>query len=190
MIAPNNADELEGPLTLKQLTEYFCLHMNNGLKAMIIGIANGKFIPITSIDDVAQEVFLKIHKAALRNPHQVVDKPNAYLARTIYRGCTDYHRKHKKKEGTNIDWGDESYDKLSHHGYMPQEPGPVTEAIDRLNPKQREAMYLHYWLGLSFKEMADKLDVPVKTLLSRTQRGRQIIHEYLTLRPEYARLQR
>jgi RNA polymerase sigma-70 factor (ECF subfamily) len=47
------------------------------------------------------------------------------------------------------------------------------EAIERLSPEQREIITLHYFQGLSYKEMADTLGKPIGTIMSSLYYARQ-----------------
>ncbi|MBL4848983.1 MAG: sigma-70 family RNA polymerase sigma factor [Planctomycetes bacterium] len=47
----------------------------------------------------------------------------------------------------------------------------VHEHLERLGPKHREALTLHYLYGLTFQEVAESLGIPVGTVASRMRRG-------------------
>ncbi|AUW59373.1 RNA polymerase subunit sigma-70 [Sphingobium sp. SCG-1] len=51
----------------------------------------------------------------------------------------------------------------------------VARAMDQLPPEQREAVSLVLVEGLSYKEAAEALDVPIGTLTSRLVRGRSAL---------------
>ena len=74
---------------------------------------------------------------------------------------------------------------------VPDVPGPDTvqvaltrhlvhEALARLPEKQRDVVVLHYLHGLTAAEVAEVLQVPTGTVLSRLHTGRATLRELLT----------
>lgn len=55
------------------------------------------------------------------------------------------------------------------------EADAIDKAMNRLAPEQREVIALVLVEGLSYREAADILDVPIGTLTSRLTRGRQAL---------------
>lgn len=55
----------------------------------------------------------------------------------------------------------------------------VVEAIKRLEDKYRDALYLHYVMEKSVKEVAALLEVPEKTVYTRVERGKKKLLEML-----------
>ena len=55
----------------------------------------------------------------------------------------------------------------------------VTAAIDELPDGYRTAVLLADMQGLSYKEVADRMDCPVGTVMSRLHRGRRLLRERL-----------
>jgi RNA polymerase sigma-70 factor (ECF subfamily) len=55
----------------------------------------------------------------------------------------------------------------------------IREALDSLPPDYRLAITLADLEGLSYKEIAEILDCPIGTVMSRIYRGRQILHRLL-----------
>jgi len=53
--------------------------------------------------------------------------------------------------------------------------GLMTGGVSRLGPSHRLALVLHYWEGLSYKEMATYLGVPLGTVMSRLHRARSAL---------------
>jgi RNA polymerase sigma-70 factor, ECF subfamily len=59
----------------------------------------------------------------------------------------------------------------------------VRRALSELPEQQRVALTLICVDGMSYKETAEILDIPVGTLASRVARGRQTLHDQLAGRP-------
>lgn len=56
----------------------------------------------------------------------------------------------------------------------------VQEAVERLTPRQRSAVVLHYFVGLSGPEIADGLSSPLGTVKRRLHDGRSRLRALLT----------
>ncbi|HLT34801.1 MAG TPA: sigma-70 family RNA polymerase sigma factor [Enhygromyxa sp.] len=55
----------------------------------------------------------------------------------------------------------------------------IREALDSLPPDYRVAVILADLEGLSYKEIADAMDCPIGTVMSRIYRGRKLLHKLL-----------
>jgi len=55
----------------------------------------------------------------------------------------------------------------------------IREALDSLPPDYRQAVTLADLEGLSYKEIAECMDCPIGTVMSRIYRGRKILHRLL-----------
>ncbi len=55
----------------------------------------------------------------------------------------------------------------------------VADALDSLNEEYRTAVYLADVVGLSYKEIAETMDTPIGTVMSRINRGRSKLRELL-----------
>jgi RNA polymerase sigma-70 factor (ECF subfamily) len=58
----------------------------------------------------------------------------------------------------------------------------IRAAVDSLPDAFREAVWLRDVEDLSYQEIADALDVPIGTVMSRISRGRKLLHAALTAR--------
>ena len=56
---------------------------------------------------------------------------------------------------------------------------PVQQALERLPEEQREVISLVLIEGLSYREAADIIGVPVGTVTSRLARGREVLQTLL-----------
>ena len=55
----------------------------------------------------------------------------------------------------------------------------MREALDRLDAKYRNVLILLYYQKLSYDQIADVLDVPLKTVETRLYRARKLLKETL-----------
>ena len=130
----------------------------------------------TIAEDVAQEAFLKILDAAER--YRPTAKFRTYLYGVVTRLCLDHAR---KKQPAYVD------DLSAVSGPSPSPPDAaalrergeaVWKALDSLPPRQRMAVVLRYYEGLSGQDMAAAMDVSVKgieRLLARARRALEVL---------------
>src|ERR1700753_4262248 len=53
----------------------------------------------------------------------------------------------------------------------------LEQCLDELDPKYREPLVLYYFEGLSYKDMADVLQIPVSTVGVRIARGKAMLNK-------------
>ena len=62
--------------------------------------------------------------------------------------------------------------------------GRVRRALERLPKSQREVIYLHYFSGLSHKEIAAALGITSQAVHGRLQRARRVLARWLSKRDQ------
>jgi RNA polymerase sigma-70 factor, ECF subfamily len=122
-------------------------------------------------DDLVQETYL----ALLRRPRRLrADSEIAYLMTMLRNRFIDLHRSAARRQiSAGLREIEESADPRS--GLQPDrvaEDREVLDAVHALAPPFRETVVAVDVLGLSYKEAATALDVPVGTIMSRLARGR------------------
>jgi RNA polymerase sigma-70 factor (ECF subfamily) len=126
------------------------------------------------VDDLMQEIFMKIHTHL---PHL---RENKKLSSWIYRiaenTLNDYYRSGRGRE-TEYD-----ENKTVRGGPDEEDPlegieGCIEAFIARLPDKYREPLVMSDVEGKSQKEIAEKLEISYSGLKSRVQRGREMIKE-------------
>lgn len=55
----------------------------------------------------------------------------------------------------------------------------LSSALQQLDPGDRDALLLHTWQGLSYKEIAEALDIAIGTVGSRLNRARRLVRASL-----------
>lgn len=67
----------------------------------------------------------------------------------------------------------------------------VEDALDSLEPKYREPVFLHYIEDLDYREIADVMQIPVSTVGVRISRAKKIIKRFLeneaAFKPDYGK---
>ena len=128
-------------------------------------------------EDVAQEVFVKAWKAApCWRPGGA--RFTTWLYRVAHNACIDRLRRRPASLPENYDAADER-------------PGPedaieaaskertVRQAVDLLPERQRAALALCYYEGLSNRQAADIMEITVEALESLLSRGRRALRTQL-----------
>lgn len=120
-------------------------------------------------EDIMQEAFLRLYKS---DKNFVSDENvKAWLLRVTVNISKDYlksswfHKQTELKESMNYE------DK---HG------GSLEEAMERLKPDYRIAVYLHYYMGYSVKETAELMGISEANAKIRLKRGRDSLRSFLT----------
>ncbi len=116
-------------------------------------------------EDVAQEVFVE----GFEQLGQLRDRGafGAWIRRIAWRRAIDRRRLarfrfvHESSEREPDPRGDETEEKLS-----------VKQALERLGERERSAIHMFYWLGMSIAEIARALSMPEGTIKSDLSRAR------------------
>lgn len=127
-------------------------------------------------DDLVQETMLKaLQKAdSLRNQATL----DTWLYRILLNNWHDYLR----VQGRDVELYDVSDDKQQTHSENYQQSqivGRVRTSIEKLPMSLREVVTLADFAGFSYVDMAEILDVPIGTVMSRLYRARQNLKEQL-----------
>ncbi len=128
-----------------------------------------RFVGVDEADDLLQQVFLEFWRA-----HRRLDpshSPAALLLAIARRRAIDHlrRRRHVVVDVESVrdlvgDHGDEVIDRLVWSS-------EVRQALALLSPDQRECLELAYLGGLSQREVADRLGIPLGTVKARTARA-------------------
>jgi len=148
-------------------------------------------------EDLAQEAFVKAYTAF--DQFQLGTNFRAWLLRIVTNTHINRYRRNKRAPDT-IAW--EEFTQLGERpptdeqaaltapeqeilAYVPDEV--VGPALHRLPPEFRDAVILSDIHELSYKEIAQALNIPLGTVRSRIFRGRKLLRESLS---EYAKARR
>ena len=126
----------------------------------------------TQAEDVAQDSFLKILDAAGR--YRASAGFTTYLYTVIWRLCIDTRRKRRPER---LRFAEER----ANPGPNPGERliSKVREAVSRLAPRQRMAIVLKHFDGLSYRQIAQALGCTVGAVDSLLARGRRRLRDDL-----------
>ncbi len=126
----------------------------------------------TRADDLLQDVALHV----LSNPQstQIVDHPRAYLKTMLRNRLIDQHRKAARRPRSVTLEEAEIPDPRQNCILELQE---TRSAIAALPDSARQILALRVTEGLSYEHMAERLDLPVGTVMSRLNRARRHLRE-------------
>jgi RNA polymerase sigma-70 factor (ECF subfamily) len=136
-------------------------------------------------DDLVQDVYLSL----LQRPRRLKRGSEvAYLMTMLRNAQVDRYRGAARRQTSSLEDADEPEDPRS--GLRPDraaEHREVLDAVHAIESPFREAVVAVDVLGLSYKEAAQALGVPVGTVMSRLARGRERVIGALEPLPEGTR---
>ena len=130
-------------------------------------------------EDLVQETCLKAYKSYIER-NEEVENPKAWLSKILVNTHIDYTRK-KQPNSVNLEEVD-----------IPVTENPTKNietniffkdleiALKQLEPEQRVVVYLSDVNEYTYKEIANFLEIPLGTVMSRLHRARQTLRKHLT----------
>ncbi|XOV87116.1 MAG: sigma-70 family RNA polymerase sigma factor [Pseudomonadota bacterium] len=133
----------------------------------------------TEAEDITQEVFLRLWTQAGRfDPSKA--KLSTWLYNIAHNLCIDYFRKHNRLVSENNFEDAVSTDEPDTSHYDGLRAKEVEASIMQLPERQRSALVMCHYQGLSNKDAADILDVSVDALESLLSRARRKLKTLLS----------
>lgn len=124
-------------------------------------------------EDVAQEVFVKAWRAAAKwQPGRA--RFSTWLYRVAHNACIDRLRRRPASLAQDFDMADER-DGPAEQMEQRQTEAAVRQAVAGLPERQRAALALCYYQGLSNREAANIMEITVEALESLLSRGRRTL---------------
>lgn len=133
--------------------------------ALVLRTAFGMLKNMADAEDVAQEVFLSLLRAAPQ--FESAEHQKAWLLRSTINRCRSVFRSAWHQRTVPLD------ENLS-APFTPEESA-VLEAVGALPLKYRQVIYLHYIEGYKSAEIAQLLGVRQNTVLSQLSRARALL---------------
>lgn len=120
-------------------------------------------------EEIAQDVFLALVQH--RNGYEVTASFRTYLYRIALNRIASEHRKKRERDALPAE--------VEAAGSDPSVVRQVCEALEQLEPEQREIVLLREYEGLSYEEIAQVLRVPLGTVRSRLFRAKMALRDIL-----------
>ena len=132
-------------------------------------------------EDAAQEVFIRIWRSApdWKNSGNSGAKFTTWMHRVVVNLCVDLIRKKKHDSWEEVPEQEDDSPSADEHISAQQTAGKVRAALKALPERQRTAMVLNFYEGLSNKEAAEAMGISVKALESLLVRARKTLREHL-----------
>ncbi|MDX1389516.1 MAG: sigma-70 family RNA polymerase sigma factor [Acidobacteriota bacterium] len=153
---------------------------------LVAGVAWRYGAPRGEIEDVVSEVFIKVY----RNLHQY--RPEHAFSTWLYRLAVNHvldRGRRARKELGRTELPEQLADDAPRADDRVEETERATllrEALDELDPRYKEVIFVVYVEGKKIEEAARILAIPTGTAKTRLMRGRQALKKILMRRhPEY-----
>lgn len=134
--------------------------------------------------DLAQDAFVRAYRAMGRFDTKMPFYP--WLHRIVRNTCLNHLKRRNRRGETSLDaLMEEGYDAES-GGLDPVESAEAVDLRDRiraamatLTPQQQEILRLRHMVELSYTEIADCLQIPIGTVMSRLHAARKALKDAL-----------
>lgn len=147
------------------------------LRPKLMRVAYRMLGSVADAEDIVQEAFIRWMKA----DHSEVEKPEAFLRRTVTRLCLDQLKSARRQRETYI--GPWLPDPVVAEDEQDDVTLPLMLALERLSPLERAAFLLHDVFGLGFEEVATTLQREPAACRQLASRARTQVRE---ARPRFA----
>lgn len=140
----------------------------------LCNFANTYLNNIAESEDLVQEVFVKIWDK--HNELNVTTSIKSYLFQAVKNSCFNHikHQKVQRKHKEHLFHHSESSIDTTNQIEVKQLSLRIEEAIEKMSEKRKEIFYLSRHEGLKYQEIADKLNISIKTV--ETQMGLALKH--------------
>ncbi|SFF53404.1 RNA polymerase sigma factor [Thermoflexibacter ruber] len=132
--------------------------------------------------DCIQEVFMEIWTKREKLADVQYIKP--YLFKSLRRRII-HHKNQKKKELENLEV---EFDIVfSHEDFLVQElnlqekQAKLVQALNQLSKRQREAIYLRFYEGLNYEQIAEIMGITYQPLYNLIYKSLKLLREYMTV---------
>jgi len=129
-------------------------------------------------EDLAQEGFLRVFQSADR--YRPTAAFRTYLYRIVVRLCVDYLRKKRPTPIANLNHIAGNRGSVTLRVEHEEQADRVQQALASIPAKQRSAIVLRYYEGLSGSEIAEGMNTTTKAVERLLARGRGVLQRQLS----------
>ncbi|MCG8501222.1 MAG: RNA polymerase sigma factor [Firmicutes bacterium] len=137
-------------------------------------------------EDICQEIFITVYK---KLPSFKADaRVSTWLYKIASNKCIDWYRSKKRKNFFTFFGGTGQIDDVKADTPAPQEIYILNEeqktlqnAVNKLDEKYRIVVVMFYYQHLSYRDIAEILELSVRTVETRLYRAKKILKSYLVL---------
>jgi RNA polymerase sigma-70 factor (ECF subfamily) len=143
------------------------------IRAYIAGMG----VPMDTIDDLAQEVYLEFYKGGGRRPGDV--EPIRWLKGIARNLCLNYFRKNKRKAEQQLEVVAVLLEKLSCPLDQIREPEILDACLEKLPSRSRELIALRYEEGMESAAIGKRLGLSPEAVRITLLRIRGVLRDCL-----------
>ncbi|WP_299166029.1 ECF RNA polymerase sigma factor SigK [uncultured Arthrobacter sp.] len=173
--SPGSAADLAGLLQrIAQQDQSAFAEFYTQTSRRVYGLARRVLIDPELSEDTTQEVYLQVWNMADRFNAEA-GSPLAWLMTLAHRRAVDRVRSEQSSTNREARYGAamqvKDHDDVVDTVTQRLEAEAVVQCLETLTPTQQESVRLAYYGGLTYREVAEKLDVAVPTIKSRIRDG-------------------
>jgi RNA polymerase sigma-70 factor (ECF subfamily) len=143
------------------------------IRAYIAGMG----VPLDTIDDIAQEVYLEFYKGRDRRPGDV--EPIRWLKGIARNLCLNYFRKNKRKAEQHLEAVAVLLERLSCPIDNVREPEVLDGCLEKLPSRSRELIALRYEEGMESAAIGRRLGLSPEAVRITLLRIRNVLRDCL-----------
>lgn len=143
------------------------------LRAYIAGMG----VPLDTVDDLAQEVYLEFYKGAKRRPPDV--EPIRWLKGIARNLCLNYFRASKRTAARHLEAVAAILERLEGPLEQLRDAGPLDQCLDQLAPRSRDLIALRYEENLESAEIGRRLKLSPEAVRITLLRIRTVLRDCL-----------
>ena len=131
-------------------------------------------------EEIVQEAFVKLWEG--REMLVVHVSLKSYMLKSVQNRCIDWHRHNKIRQNVNTAIKEESvliYYDTDNYVLKSELEAKLDAALSMLPQEVEEAYRMNRFEGLKYHEIAEKLNVSVRTIEVRVGRALHLLREYL-----------
>lgn len=141
-------------------------------------------VPAESVEDIVQEVFLKVYINL--NAYDQSKPFSSWIYRITHNETINYWRKNKRKNEMVVSLETESA--LSNLSDGRNVEGEVfgringrmaLKGLEQINERYRDALVMNHIEEASYREISERLEVPIGTVGTLISRGKKMLREHL-----------
>ncbi|HLM83954.1 MAG TPA: RNA polymerase sigma factor [Candidatus Bathyarchaeia archaeon] len=137
-----------------------------------------------SVEDIVQDVFLKVYVNL--NGYDAAKPFSSWIYRIAHNETINYWRKNKRKNDLVVSMDSESALGNIRDGRDVEKEvfGKINgrlalNALANVNERYRDALVMNHIEEASYREISEKLDIPIGTVGTLISRGKKILREHL-----------
>jgi RNA polymerase sigma-70 factor, ECF subfamily len=147
---------------------------------LLFGIAYWWTGSLTDAEELTQEAFFQAYRS--RSRLRDAEAVKSWLVSILRQCYAQMYRKGRSRMEISLDevmekFGDTT--DLQSDGADPHDSLALRQALERLDERHRLPLVLFYFQELTYREIAETLELPLGTVMSRLSRARQLLHESL-----------